>query len=153
MDFTNEAMLHPITSHFPIVFIVLALVFKLASNFSDKFDFSYRLMLYSAPVAMIVTLFFGDLALESVKAKLCSYRTAVMHESMADMTIYFLIACILCEILITSKKLKETLHNKIVNLIGILFLITANYYLVQTAHLGGKLVYKYGTGVENARCK
>ena len=85
---------------------------------------------------------------EIVKNDLCNLTGAYNHEDMAHMTLYFLIAAVLIQVLIQSHKWPK--HEKILEVALILFIFTTNFYLIQTAHTGGKLVYEQGAGVQRA---
>ncbi len=150
----REELLHPIMAHFPIALFVLALFTKMAQVFAMKFakdqvqnlQVITRFLLFSAPLFFLVTLFLGDTSLDIVKNDLPNLTLAYKHEDTSYLALYFFLGAIFSEVIISIETIglgiKKAAHISV-----LLLLIIGNYYLMQTAHLGGMLVYEQGAAV------
>ncbi len=156
----REELLHPVSVHFPIVLFILSLMLKLVllapknliASYIKEINFTYRLCLFSAPIFYMITIFLGDLSLEAAKPTICNFTLAHQHEEMAESMIPLFIIAILLEVFLIAKPSLRVVHIRITNFFIVSSLILCNYTMVQTAHLGGQLVYDYGTGVKDHSC-
>lgn len=150
----REELLHTAASHFPIALLVLVLFTKIAElivtrrykNLGDHLNIISKFLLILGSVMLIPSLFLGDMAFDIVKKDICNLITAYRHEDMAHNTLIVFIVAIVLETCLSMKDIKKNFILPLkVSLVAALIL--GNYFLFQTAHLGGDLVYTEGAGV------
>ena len=91
------------------------------------------------------------MAFDIVKNSLCDLIVVYKHEEMSHITLIIFITAIAIDIIPDFKQLPEKLilpHKVFI----VLCLAVGNYYLFQTAKLGGELVYEQGAAVKNFKC-
>ncbi len=153
-------LLHPLSVHFPIAFIVLFIVIKIATLFvKDEIvkkigNFFYQASLILSLILTAISLYLGDSAAEVVKGKICQISKIDQHEELAKLLLLVLIVLLAVEILfIFMRDHWKVLNSKtlmVVHSILVLILFAATgIYLFQTAHTGAALVYEQGAGVLN----
>ena len=157
----REELLHPAFVHFPIVIFTLALIFKFIATclFKNKssIKFSFQLMtqvfIFVGPFTYVLSMYLGDISFDLLRESICNYPAVVNHEEAAQIPLYFFILAMLFEVLNTYKSSWSHTRKNIVSFIIIINLLIGNIYMFKSASLGGELVYKYGTGVENHKCQ
>ena len=156
----REELLHVVFAHFPIAMLSLALLCKIIlvltpEKFAltkSKIEFSYLSLLFSAPMFYLITIFLGDTALDLIKNDVCNLTLVYEHEQTAEKAIPFFLVTIVLEVLLLSKKITKAPLLKLLSLISLIFLIIGNLFMFKAAHLGGQMVYEYGTAVKNYKC-
>lgn len=152
----KEHLLHPAISHFPVVLLVIALMVRIAQIILAKFQPALSnqcktiasFLLYLSAPFFLLTMFLGDMALDYVKNDLCNLVMAYKHEELAETTLYLLIITIFFEALFSYLKVKITPYKKIAEFVHLGILIFCTISVLQTSHLGGKLVFEQGAGVD-----
>lgn len=147
----REELLHPIFAHFPIVMFALAVVaksleffcYKAKRDLYYKFGFLSKFFIYSAPMAYLITIFLGDSALDIIKNDLCDLQLVTKHEEISYYALYAFLGALTLEVLKDVIKKYELLWQSAV----LIALVVSNFYLFQSAHLGGQLVYEKGAAV------
>lgn len=149
---------HPLFSHFPIVFYVLAFLFKLALELpffpKDKklnIKFAFNIFFYALPLLYIVNFFLGDEALGIVKNKLCDINKLYRHEEDAFTMFYILLIIYLFELLRTFLKSKIIL--RVLVYIQLASWTFGFIYLIFLTHSGAMLVYDQGAAVKDVTAK
>lgn len=133
---------HPMFVHFPIVLMLLALLFQTLAFWreSDFFNkaaqFTFDLLVISA----IVTLFTGYRAADALGHEAPGHDYVHFHR---DLMLIFTIASAVLAIAFHSIK---TLNRPVAR--WIVFLVLSGW-LVYSADKGAELVYRYGMGVKN----
>lgn len=151
----REELLHPLIAHFPIACLILSfftkaaqlIVMKKYEQLGQNIQFMTRFLLYFGCAMLLPTIFLGDMAFDIVKPELCNTVLAYQHDELAEITLAIFVFGIFLEIG-TQFKHKFLLPLNIAVLIVMGF---GNYYLLETSHLGGKLVYEQGAGLIKER--
>ncbi len=153
-------LFHPLSVHFPIAFIVLFIVIKIATLFvKDEIvkkigNFFYQASLITSLILTGASLYLGDSAAEIVKNKICQMSKIDQHEDFSKLLLLVLILLLAVEILFTFLKDHwknanlKTIRILHVFLVLILFFATG-FFLFKTAHTGAALVYEQGAAVLN----
>jgi len=153
-------LLHPLSVHFPIAFIVLFVMIKLAifcvkDEIVKKIgNFFYQACLIVSLILTAISLYLGDSAAELVKGKICQISKIDQHEELAKLLLLMLILLLAVEILFTFlKDYRKNLNPKWLKtshmLLVLCLFIATGTFLVKTAHTGAALVYEQGAGVLN----
>ncbi len=151
----REELLHPAVSHFPIAFLSMLMLTKTAQFFvTEKYDEIKKYLYIISKFLLIVgaslllpSLFLGDMALDVVKQDLCKITQAYQHEDLAHYTLIVFIIAIVFDTLLDIEKIPAKFH-KVLKALVLLSIFLGNYYLFQTAHMGGDLVYEQGAAVK-----
>ena len=156
----REELLHPISVHFPLVMFTLAMIikaleissFKWKKQLRENYSFCVKVLLFTAPMLYIISMFLGDSALEIITKDICDLTAAYRHESLSYNAMYaFCVALIFETLTVIDRftcKLLASFHFLVLT-----FLIVGNVYMFQSAHSGAMLVYEQGAAVKNAVCK
>lgn len=141
--------IHPMLVHFPIVLLIVAIIFDLLQLFLTKYDWLKKsaLALYLlGTIALIITFFTGRTAADGLDIPANVIPAVTDHADWAEITLWFFIAfsVVRLTIGIWFKSLKKIISVQIV-LIG----LAGIYFLYQTADYGAKLVFGYGLGTGN----
>ncbi|WP_127715711.1 DUF2231 domain-containing protein [Halobacteriovorax sp. HLS] len=154
MILIRDELLHPMISHFPIAMFFLAMISKsieLATflkyrELSHKFNFVTRCLVFSAPLFYLLTIYLGDIATDAIKNEFCELALISKHEQLGYYALYLIIASLVMESLSEIFKTKKF----ILSIATLFTLIFSNYFIFETAHLGGQLVYEKGAAVKVA---
>lgn len=140
--FVHTMNVHPMFVHFPIVLMLLALLFQTLafwrqSEFLNKAaQFTFDLLVISA----IMTLFTGYRAADSLGHEAPGHDFVHYHR---DLMLIFTVASTLMAILM---RVIKSLNRPVLRLI--VFMVLSGW-LVFSADKGAELVYRYGMGVKN----
>lgn len=138
--------IHPLTVHFPLVLLLAAIMFDSAGLFLKRPNFLEKasVVLYIlGTISIIITLYTGEAADESLTIPALIEPHVEMHEEWAERTVWFFIIYTAARLLIFFflKPLRKMFLVPIV-LIGFIGV----YFLYKTGDHGAELVYGYGLG-------
>jgi uncharacterized membrane protein len=149
MEFLAE--FHPRVVHFPIVLLLLYVLFETTGAVfkRDFFSKSAHLVLFLGVLAAIAAVLTGEQAHNVAssweeKGAIIQFGAINDHEDYATITLWYFAALLVIRTFVTIKK-KFTGNFKYIFVV--LGLIGA-YFVFQTGDHGGRLVYKYGIGTE-----
>jgi uncharacterized membrane protein len=156
----REELLHSAVSHFPIAMFFLALMTKSAyyltksrfEELSANLNIVTKFLLFTAPLFYLVSIFYGDIAVDLIKNDICNLTLVYEHEQTAQFAVPFFLITIVLEVVLglenfTKKNLRILTH------IGLyLMLATGNFFMFKAAHQGGEMVYNHGVAVKNYKC-
>ena len=142
----TEVPLHPQLVHFPIAFIILSFIFDFVGAIRDskKWNQFGGIILLLAIMTAFAALQSGESSEEMLKPMESSLHEAVEeHEGLASTTFWFILILGIIRGWLQLKGLFNSwLRWGYVVLIG-----TAVFMILRVGHLGGKLVYEHGAGV------
>ena len=150
----DMAALHPVTVHFPIVLLLLYILFETMGAILKK-DFlqkSAYIILAIAIIASLAAVFTGDQALKAAEAwdksrtgeKNIPLNIIDQHKDFATITLWYYTGLLIARTALIVKKKFDGLPKY-----GILLLAIAGGFLIfRTGSLGGELVYKHRVGTE-----
>lgn len=143
--------IHPMIVHFPLVLLILAVLFDLIGLFLKKFDWikkSSVLLYFLGTIGAIVAFLTGNTASDSINIPANAFSAVNDHADWAEITLWFFIVYTIIRLGlafgIKSKPLAKIIITPIV-LTGLLGI----YFLYQTGDQGAKLVFGYGLGTGN----
>lgn len=152
----REELLHPVSSHFPIAFLLILSITKLIqvfvmvkspdSEFLKSMKSINAFLLFTGAISLLPTIFLGDMAFDIIKSDMKSLITAYKHEEMAHYTLYTYIVALIVEVSSYLKRMSKK-EGLIVQSVLYLVIIIGNIFLIQAAHLGGEMVYEQGAAV------
>jgi len=151
----REELYHPMVAHFPIVFFVLALVFKTAEltcfkqkEISEKMNFFCRIVLFTGPFLFLLTMYLGDSALDLIKKDFCQLKLVYDHEEIAKMALPWIILANGFEASSKIEKIKK--WKNVLSGATLIALLLINFQMWKTAHTGAMLVYEHGAAVKQS---
>lgn len=138
--------IHPLIIHFPIALWLAAVFFDLISLISkDAWIRNTAMALYGLGALSSYAAFLsGDQAIDMVTIPFQGEVTASNHSDWGSYTLYFFIAYTILRGVIFWKQWDK---KKIVGIALFILGIIGMGMVAKTADLGGKLVYKYGVGI------
>ncbi len=141
--------IHPMIVHFPIVLLILAVLFDFAGVLLTKFEWIKKsaLLLYLlGTIAAAVAFITGNAASDSINIPANAFSAVNEHADWAETTLWFFVVYTIVRLLIGIffKSLKKVIVLPVV-LIGLVGI----YFLYQTGDHGAKLVFGYGLGTGN----
>ena len=144
--------LHPVLVHFPIAWLVAALVFDLAcvvmrrSVWLDRAAVSLYVLTVLAAGAAIWA---GRLAADQIGAVSADVeRLVVEHGDWAFLTLLFAVGVTVFRLEIAWRDRKETiLRLTRARFLALLLALTGQWVLAETADRGAQLVYRHGVAV------
>jgi uncharacterized membrane protein len=145
----REELLHPIIVHFPLAFLATAPLFKVGevyclfskNTIGNTISNFYKLFLGLGFLGLVLSLFLGDTAAEITKNQICDLTLLYQHEEAAHNALYLYISAGIFELL------QAKFRPKWMASCSLVLLFVATYFLLDTAHLGGELVYEHGAAV------
>ena len=141
-----EVPFHPQLVHFPIAFITLSFIFDLvgAMRNSKKWNQFGGIILLLAIMTAFAALQSGESSEETLKPMTKSLHEAVQeHQELASTTFFFILILGIIRGWLQLKGLFDSwLRWGYVVLMG-----TAVFLILRVGHLGCKLVYQHGAGV------
>jgi uncharacterized membrane protein len=148
---------HPLLVHFPIVLLLFATIFKVASLLMKPptalfWQWAASLLLYFGVLFAWASIYTGDLADGIVSRKLCDPTVLKDHENAAYNLGYLFLAAALLDISLKIQRIK--LYQKALHLLIALLMLIGTYFLVLAGHSGAKVVYEQagGVSVPSANC-
>ncbi|WP_339869734.1 DUF2231 domain-containing protein [uncultured Algoriphagus sp.] len=138
--------IHPLIIHFPIALWLAAVFFDLISLIrKDAWIRNTAMALYGlGAVSAYAAFLSGDQAIDMVTIPFQGEMTASNHSDWGSYTLYFFIAYTILRGVIFWKQWDK---KKIVGIALFILGIIGVGMVAKTADLGGKLVYKYGVGI------
>ena len=142
--------LHPMLVHFPIVLFIVPVLLDFAYLLWKKeWLRSSALALFTfAALASIGTYLSGKQAVDSVSVPLNAELTASYHADWAMYTLLYFCTYSAIRAFLFWKKFDS---KRFVTIVLLLAGLAGCALLAKTADLGGKLVYKYGVGIEKVK--
>jgi uncharacterized membrane protein len=144
--------LHPALVHFPIVLLLIGAVGALVSVFTDKWNARKwtALLLIAGAFGAFVATWSGNQAKETI-GELAQTAENLLdrHEELAETTRNVAIATGVIGLVSAFVKSKGAFRRVATLATAVMSLICV-YYIVETAHLGGKMVYQHGVGTVSA---
>lgn len=149
-DFWRTEVWHPLSVHFPIVFLLSATFVNLTAVFiNQNKGIAWRragdVLLYCGCITVWISIYTGNMADPIVARKICDPTILKTHELAAYNVAYLFSAA---AIIAACKMYFKTNPKMIVlkYLIAVLMLAGTGF-LLYTGHLGASLVYQQGAGV------
>lgn len=141
----SQAGIHPLMVHFPIALYIVALIcdgIGLILRRPQKLQFTAFILTIIGTIGAIAAVLSGNQAEELATFSKVSENIMDKHESMATITMWLgIVTSILRSLFMAIEKLSK-FHNLI-----LIPSILLTYLVIQTGHLGGKLVFGHGVGV------
>ena len=141
-----EVPFHPQLVHFPIAFLLLSFIFDLvgAVRNSDKWNQFGGIILLLAIISAFAALQSGESSKETLNPMTENLQEAVEeHEESASTTFFFILVLGIFRGWLQLKGVFSSwLRWGYIILIG-----TGVFLILRVGHLGGKLVYQHGAGV------
>ena len=144
-----EVPFHPQLVHFPIAFLLLSFIFDLvgAAHNSDRWNQFGGIILLLAIIGAFAALQSGESSEEMLRPMSDTLHEAVEeHEELATTTFFFILVLgIIRGWLQLKGRFNSWLRWGYVILIG-----SGVILILRVGHLGGKLVYQHGAGVNKS---
>ncbi|MBT5953347.1 DUF2231 domain-containing protein [bacterium] len=139
--------IHPIVIHFPIAFLIAAFICELIGHFLNQnyFKKTAKWTLLIGTIGLGVAAFTGWWGHKTVSHSESSYALIEQHQKLGFITLGLFTFLVLLQFVAlpkVEKKRKIILFIMFINIVG-LGLMTWG------AHLGGRLVYEMGVGVQS----
>lgn len=145
--------IHPLLIHFPIVLLLLVVLVHLTAIIVWKLPWLRTMTLavsISGFLSLILTYFSGRQAADSVSLPTVAMGTLSKH---ADLAFWTLIYFGILTIIHLSVRFFQIHNKKSLSIMLFVLGLVGLVLVVQTADLGGQLVYKYGVGVKSHELK
>lgn len=138
--------IHPLLIHFPIALWTVAMLFDFLSLFKSEGWFrNASVALYGlGALSSLAAFFSGKQAIDIVSVPFQGELTASNHSDWGHYTIYFFVGYALIRCFFLWKKMDT---RKPIAILLLLLGMAGMSMVAKTADMGGKLVYKYGVGV------
>jgi len=148
-EFWRTEVFHPLSVHFPIALLLVALVFKIITIWSKKetWQLGGSVLLGLGVVGLWIAIYTGNLADGIVSRKICDPTILKDHQNLAFITAWIFTASFIFDVLLQLFSDKIRRKSWVFKLLLIILLITGNGFLTYTGHLGATLVYQQGAGV------
>lgn len=146
-DFWRTEVLHPLSVHFPIALLIVALLFKvIALQYRrEVWERGGTVLLILGVVTIWIAILTGDLADGIVSRKLCDPTVLKAHENMSWNAAWLFTGGLVVDLV---RQLKyPVFRNLLFKFLMILLLATGTGTLIYTGHLGATLVYQQAAGV------
>ena len=144
-----EVPFHPQLVHFPIAFLVLSFIFDLvgAARHSDKWNQFGGFILLLAIISAFAALQSGESSKETLNPMTENLQEAVEeHENLASTTFFFILVLGIFRGWLQLKGV----FNSWMRWGYIILIGTGVFLILRVGHLGGKLVYQHGAGVNKS---
>jgi len=143
---------HPAVVHFPIVLLFICAIFELAALFSKREWYSQAAFGFLAAglVGLLLAAITGNYSAQLV-GRIIDESLIAVHETLANITIWFYIFWTVVRGYIAIKKKKGQIVPNILNYvkyISVVAAIAGCVLIFLTAKEGGNLVFKKGVGTE-----
>ncbi|HSE42601.1 MAG TPA: DUF2231 domain-containing protein [Acidobacteriota bacterium] len=148
---TNLPNLHPAMVHFPIVLLLVALLIDMAALFFSSRDWlrkSALMLTVLGTLTAFLTFWSGREAAETVSLTAAAEGVLTRHENSAEYTLWFFGVYTTIRLVLQAVSYKRWIHA-----VMIFLGLAGQYLLIQTADLGGTLVYKHAVAVKVPEAK
>lgn len=141
---------HPMLVHFPIAVFITALLFDFVKLFWNKdwLHIVVTVLFVFAALMALITFLSGKQAIDIVSVPMRAELTASNH---ADWGLYTLLYFSLFAVLRAFLFWKKLDRKRVVAILLFCGSLAGAALIGKTADLGGKLVYKYGVGVQKVK--
>lgn len=141
---------HPMLVHFPIAVFITALFFDFVKFFwkKDWLHMVVTALFVFAALSALVTYFSGKQAVDIVSVPMRAELTASNH---SDWGLYTLLYFSLFAAIRAFLFWKELDRKRVVAILLFCGSLAGAALIGKTADLGGKLVYKYGVGIQKTK--
>jgi uncharacterized membrane protein len=152
-DFWRTEVWHPLSVHFPIVFLLSAtfskvLAILLSAEKSIRWNWAGDVLLYCGCIAVWISIYTGNLADPLVARKICDPMVLKQHEIAAYSVAYLFSIAAVFVFLRKQFSYLKLLQTKMFKFIIVLLMLIGTACLLYTGHLGASLVYQQGAGVK-----
>ena len=144
--------LHPALVHFPIVLLILGGTGAVVAIFTDRWNLRkwIALFLTLGAIGALAAVWSGDHAKETTGLLSETAENLLdQHAELAHQARNFAVAAALFAVISAFVKLKGVFRYG-PPLVTALISMICVWYIVETGHLGGKMVYHHGVGTTNA---
>lgn len=156
----REELLHSALSHFPIAMFSLALLTKSAYyllkthhlELSKNLAIITKFLLFTAPLFYLISIFYGDMAVDVIKNDICNLTLVYEHEQTAQFAIPFFLITIVLEVVLALENFKAKSFRILAHIGLYITLILGNFFMLKAAHQGGNMVYNHGVAVKGYQC-
>jgi uncharacterized membrane protein len=156
----REELLHSAVSHFPIAVFFLALMTKSAyyltksryEELSNNLNIITKFLLFTGPLFYLVSIFYGDIAVDLIKNDICNLTLVYEHEHTAQLAVPFFLVAIVFEVILGLENFTQKSLRLVSHIILFVSLLIGNLYMFKAAHQGGTMVYDHGVGVKDYKC-
>ncbi|MGO2359385.1 DUF2231 domain-containing protein [Mesonia sp.] len=148
-DFWRTEVFHPLSVHFPIALLFIALLFKSMALFSRKESFSLggSILLVLGVMGSWIAIYTGDLADGVVARTLCDPTILKDHENYAYTTAWIFTAALSLDLMYAFFSLQLGSLVLWIKRLTLILLLIGNGFLMYVGHLGATLVYQQAAGV------
>ena len=148
-EFWRTEIFHPLSVHFPIALLCVALLFKLISLFTarEMWTKGGSVLLFLGTLGAWVAIYTGDLADGIVSRKICDPTVLKEHQNFAYYTAWTFTASLLPDLFSYFKQTFLQQKRKLLNILTVLLMAAGTALLIYVGHLGANLVYQQGAGV------
>lgn len=148
-DFWRTEVFHPLSVHFPIALLFIALIFKSIALFSKKETFSLggSILLILGVIGSWIAIYTGDLANGIVARTLCDPTILKDHENLAYTTTWIFTAAGVLDLLYHFFSPQLGTFSLWIKRLTLILLLIGNGFLMYLGHLGATLVYQQAAGV------
>lgn len=148
-EFWRTEVWHPLSVHFPISLLLIALLFKVIALITTDLTWNKAgsALLLLGILGAWIAIYTGDLADGIVSRKICDPTVLKAHEN-ASYTLawLFTIASLLDVAQFRLVKISR-IYKKVLKLIVLTLMLIGSGFLIYSGHLGATLVYQQGAGV------
>lgn len=146
-EFWRTEVWHPLSTHYPIALLLMALFFKAIALKSKKevWHQGGSILLYTGTLTAWIAIYTGDMADGAVSRTLCDPTILKDHENAAYIMAWIFTSAILIDFIYWTGIL--SLRRILLEVCIILLLLVGSGYLIYVGHLGASLVYQQGAGV------
>ena len=146
-DFWRTEVWHPLSVHFPIALLIIALLFKVLDITTKGKSWSKAsfLMLLLGTAGAWVAVYTGNLADGIVSRKICDPTVLKAHENAAYTLVWLFSGALIINIVQLAGILNR--YARLLKLVAIALMLIGSGFLMYTGHLGATLVYQQGAGV------
>ena len=144
--------IHPALVHFPIVLLILGGIGALVAIFTDRWNLRkwIALLLTLGAIGAFAAVWTGDQAKETTGLPSETAENLLdQHAELAHQARNFAVAAALFALISAFVKLKSVFRYG-PPLVTALISMSCVWYIVETGHLGGKMVYHHGVGTTDA---
>lgn len=146
-EFWRAEVWHPLSVHFPIALLLVALPFKIIALFNNRelWHKGGSILLFLGTLGAWIAIYTGDMAYKEVSRTLCDPTILKDHEHSAYILSWIFLAAVLVDIIAWL----ELIPVKIIflQLLVVILSLVGSGFLIYVGHNGAELVYQQGAGV------
>ena len=153
VGFWRTEIWHSLSVHFPIALLLastLAMLISLILKAEKRGPWQNTAtgLLFAGCLTAWISIYTGNEADGIVARKICDPTVLKDHEIAAQTTTYLFTLATVLSLMLLSNFLKPKVRAIFPFLI-LLLMLAGSVFLIQTGHLGARLVYQQGAGVDN----